>query len=57
MITATPLTPELRELLRVLLVHPDVLEATIMTKDGRHFSVVYPNDDADERVCREHFEI
>jgi hypothetical protein len=57
MIANTPLTPELRELLRVLLVHPEVLEATIMTKDGRHFSVVYPNDDADERVCREHFEI
>lgn len=48
-----PITPELRELLRVLLVHPDVLKATVETKDGQKFSVQYPPSGGDERVCYE----
>lgn len=48
-----PITRELRELLRVLLVHPDVLKATVETKDGQKFCVKYPPGEGDERACYE----
>lgn len=47
------MTPELKELLRVLLVHPDVLEATIETKDGKAYEVKYPPKGGHERACYE----
>lgn len=45
------MTPELRELIRVLKVHPDVLKATVKTKDGQEFEIKYPREGGDERVC------
>lgn len=45
------MTPELKELIRVLKVHPDVLKATIETKDGETFEVKYSPEGGDERVC------
>lgn len=43
------MSPELRELIRVLKVHPDVLEATIKTKDGETYQLKYPPEGGSER--------
>lgn len=45
------MTPELKELLRVLCVHPDIEEATVWLKDGGEIEIKYRNYAADERAC------
>ena len=50
------MTPELKELLRVLCVHPDIFEATVETKEGPKFKITYRGWDSvlgDDRVCYE----
>lgn len=47
--TTTSLSPELKELMRVLVSHPEVLEVTLETKCGRTFEVKYPSGDAVKR--------
>lgn len=44
------MTPELRELIRALQIHPDVFEATILTRDGETLSVKHPMAGG-ERIC------
>lgn len=51
MTNETRLTPELKQLLNVLRVHPDVWEVTVQSKDGATFVVKYPTEGGDERIC------